>query len=126
MRLGLGRHDLDVRRRRWRRSSSGLPRLEVKFHDQYGDGDFKLATPLSIRQSTATQRMIASFITQPGLTKAPTFQAAARGSRHAGSASGAGCGLKTAALEAAVAEEGRQGANNRRRARVRGVHFAGR
>ena len=54
----------------------GLPRLDVTFHDQYGDGDFKLATPSVDANSGMTQKMIASFITQPGLTKAPTFQAA--------------------------------------------------
>src|SRR5437764_15471363 len=55
----------------------GLPRLEVKFHDQYRDGTFKLATPFVDPQSAASQRMIASFITQPGLTKVPTYEAAA-------------------------------------------------
>src|SRR3954454_11968534 len=55
----------------------GLPRLEVKFHDQYRDGNFKLQTPFVDPQSTAAQRMISSFITQPGLTKVPTYESAA-------------------------------------------------
>src|SRR5438270_8442732 len=80
----------------------GLPRLEVKFHDQYRDGNFKLATPFVDPQSTASQKMIASFITQPGLTKVPTYEAAAAAKPSLPTAPVAG--VKTPALEAALAE----------------------
>jgi GWxTD domain-containing protein len=80
----------------------GLPRLEVKFHDQYRDGNFKLATPFVDPQSTASQRMIASFITQPGLTKVPTYEAASAAKPSLPSTPVAG--VKTPALEAALAE----------------------
>jgi GWxTD domain-containing protein len=81
----------------------GLPRLDVAFHDQYGDGDFKLATPLVDANSAAAQRRIAGFITQPGLTKPPTFQAAAA-VVPATPPPAAVAGVKTAALEAALVE----------------------
>jgi GWxTD domain-containing protein len=89
----------------------GLPRLEVAFHDQYADGDFKLATPLLDASSSTTQRRIASFITQPGLTKPPTFQAAA--AAPATPPPAAVTGVKTAALEAALVEaKGGKGNNH--------------
>src|SRR5437660_2512969 len=79
----------------------GLPRLEVKFHDQYRDGNFKLATPFVDPQSTASQKMIASYITKPGLTKVPTYEAAAvKPSLPTAPAAG----VKTPALEAALAD----------------------
>ena len=81
----------------------GIPRLEVKFHDQYNDGDFKLATPFVDPLSVATQKMVNSFITQPGLTKAPTFQAAAP-VVPAPPPPAAAAGVKTPALEAALVE----------------------
>jgi GWxTD domain-containing protein len=80
----------------------GLPRLEVKFHDQYRDGTFKLQTPFVDPQSTAAQRVIASFITQPGLTKVPTYDAAAAAKPSLPTAPVAG--VKTPALEAALGE----------------------
>jgi len=80
----------------------GIPRLEAKFHDQYRDGNFKLATPFVDPQSTAFQRMINSFITQPGLTKVPTYEAAAAAKPSIPTAPVAG--VKTPALEAALAE----------------------
>jgi GWxTD domain-containing protein len=80
----------------------GLPRLEVAFHDQYNDGDFKLATPLVDPMSGTTRRIVESVITQPGLTKAPTFQTA--GTVPATAPPAAVAGIKTAALEAAIAE----------------------
>src|SRR3954451_9223405 len=40
----------------------GLPRLEVKFHDQYAGGDFKLATPLLDPTAPTTERMINNMI----------------------------------------------------------------
>ncbi len=91
----------------------GAPRLEVQFHDQYGDRDFKLATPLVGVNSSIAQRRIESFITQPGLTKAPTFQAAGAAPVAPPPAAAAASGLKTAALEAAVVEaKGGKGNNH--------------
>jgi GWxTD domain-containing protein len=91
----------------------GLPRLDVSFHDQYGDGDFKLATPSVDANSSMTQKMIASFITQPALTKAPTFQAAGAAPVVPPPPVAAATTLKTAALEAAVVEaKGGKGNNH--------------
>lgn len=82
----------------------GLPRLEVKFHDQYNGGDFKLATPFVDPTSATTQRMINSFITQPDLKKPPTFQAGLPvGSKPALPAAPV-AGVKTAALESALVD----------------------
>jgi len=83
-----------------------LPRLEVKFHDQYRNGDFKLATPLVDAMSATTQRMIASYITQPGLTKPPVFQAGAPTGVAPKPVVPAApvAGVKTAALETALAD----------------------
>jgi GWxTD domain-containing protein len=88
----------------------GIPRLDVTFHDQYNGGDFKLATPLVDATSAYAQRMIKSFITQPDLTKAPTFQAAAAVPAAVPSAPVAG--IKTPALEAAIVEAKGGKANN--------------
>lgn len=84
----------------------GVPRLEVKFHDQYNSGDFKLATPFVDSMSSATQRMVASYITQPGLTKAPAFPpaGAATAQKPGLPAPVVVAGVKTAALEAALAD----------------------
>ncbi|HEX3069484.1 MAG TPA: GWxTD domain-containing protein, partial [Thermoanaerobaculia bacterium] len=91
----------------------GLPRLDVTFHDQYGEGDFKLATPMVDANSAMTQKMIASFITQPGLTKAPTFQAASAAPVVPPPPAAAATTLKTAALESAVVEaKGGKGNNH--------------
>jgi len=83
----------------------GVPRLEVKFHDQFRSGDFRLATPSVDPQSNAAQKMVASFITQPGLTKVPTYdtpQTAVAAKPAAPAAPVAG--IKTPALEAALAD----------------------
>jgi GWxTD domain-containing protein len=80
-----------------------LPRLEVKFHDQYASGDFKLQTPLVDAQSAASQRMINSFITQPGLTQVPNYQAAAAVAKPSIPTASV-VGVKTPALEAALAD----------------------
>jgi hypothetical protein len=83
-----------------------LPRLEVKFHDQYRNGEFKLSTPLVEPTSPTTQRMIASFITQPGLTKPPAFQAGAPAGAPSKPVLPAVpvAGVKTPALESAIAD----------------------
>jgi len=82
-----------------------LPRLEVKFHDQYRTGDFKLQTPFVGPSSANTDRMIANIITQPGLTKPPTFQAGAPPAAAQPAAAAAPvAGVKTPALEAALAD----------------------
>jgi GWxTD domain-containing protein len=89
----------------------GLPHLEVKFHDQYRNGEFKLTTPFVDPQSTAAQKMIASFITQPGLTKVPTYEAAASAKPSLPTTPVAG--VKTPALEAALADAKAGKASNR-------------
>ena len=80
----------------------GIPRLEVKFHDQYRDGNFKLSTPFVGPDSPSAQRMINSFITQPGLTKVPSYEPAAVAKPSLPSTPVAG--VKTPALEAALAD----------------------
>ncbi|HEV7573132.1 MAG TPA: GWxTD domain-containing protein [Thermoanaerobaculia bacterium] len=82
----------------------GVPRLEVKFHDQYRNGDFRLATPFVDPQSNAVQKMVASFITQPNLTKVPTYETAAAAPVKAALPTTPVAGIKTAALEAALAD----------------------
>jgi GWxTD domain-containing protein len=83
-----------------------LPRLEVKFHDQYHNGDFKLQTPLVGPSSATAQRMITNIITQPALTKAPTFQAGtpAGVAQQPVVPAAPVAGVKTAALETALAD----------------------
>ena len=89
----------------------GLPRFVVTFHDQYNDGTFRLSTPLVDPTSAMAQRMIASLITQPALTKAPTFQPAGTVA-VAKLPPAAVAGIKTPALEAAVVEAKGGKANN--------------
>jgi GWxTD domain-containing protein len=91
----------------------GLPRLEVKFHDQYAGGDFKLATPLVDPLSATTQRMITNMITQPQLTKPPAFQAEAPAGQKPAAPAVPVAGVKTAALEAALGEAKAGKASNR-------------
>ncbi|MDP9360277.1 MAG: GWxTD domain-containing protein [Acidobacteriota bacterium] len=79
------------------------PHVELTFHDQFNGGDFKLVTPL-VDMTAATQRMVASLITQPGLTKAPTFQAGGTVTAAKLPPPAAVAGVKTPALEAAIAE----------------------
>lgn len=82
----------------------GIPHVEVTFHDQYNGGDFKLATPIVGPTSATTQRMIASLIRQPGLTKAPTFQAGGTVTAAKLPPPAAVASIKTPALEAAIVE----------------------
>jgi GWxTD domain-containing protein len=86
----------------------GVPRLEVKFHDQYRNGDYRLATPFVDPKSAAAQRMIASYITQPGLTKVPTYESAAAPTPTPAPKpalpTAPVAGVKTPALEAALAD----------------------
>jgi len=90
-----------------------LPRLEIKFHDQYAGGDFKLATPLVDPLSATTQRMITNMITQPQLTKPPVFQAEAPAGPKPALPAAPVAGVKTAALEAALGEAKAGKASNR-------------
>jgi GWxTD domain-containing protein len=82
----------------------GVPRMDVKFHDQYRNGDYKLATPFADPQSAAAQRLVASFITQPGLTNVPTYEAAAPPAPRPALPAAPVAGVKTPALEAALAD----------------------
>jgi hypothetical protein len=76
----------------------GSPHVEMKFHDQYNDGNFKLQMP-PVDLTAAQQRIVNSLITQPALTKAPAFQAGV----PATAAPAPVAAIKTPALEAAVA-----------------------
>ena len=87
----------------------GVPRVEMKFHDQYNDGNFKLQMP-PVDLTAAQQRIVSGLITQPGLTKAPAFQAA--GSVPPPPPAAPVAGIKTPALEAAVVEAKGGKANN--------------
>jgi GWxTD domain-containing protein len=79
----------------------GVSRLEMSFHDQYNDGTFKLQQP-PVDLAAAQQRIITSLITQPTLTKAPTFPVG--GAAVAAKVPAAPVtGVKTPALEAALA-----------------------
>jgi GWxTD domain-containing protein len=80
----------------------GMPHVEVRFHEQYGD--YKLSTPLVDPQSATTARVINSFITQPGLTKVPTYNTPAAAAKSAALPTAPVAGVKTPALEAALAE----------------------
>ncbi len=81
-----------------------LPRIEVKFHDQYNNGEFKLATPIVDPMSAITARMINNFITQPQLKKPPTYQAEAPAGQKPVLQTAPVTGVKTAALETALAD----------------------
>jgi len=80
-----------------------VPRAEFTFHDQYNSGDFRLQQPL-VDLTGATNRVLTSVLTQPGLTKPPTFQAAPLPPPQAALPAVAVAGVKTPALEAALAE----------------------
>ncbi|HSY48233.1 MAG TPA: GWxTD domain-containing protein [Thermoanaerobaculia bacterium] len=79
----------------------GSPHVEMSFHDQYNDGNFKLQIP-PVDLAAAQQRIISGLITQPTLTKAPTFQAG--GAAPVAKPVAPVAGVKTPALEAALAE----------------------
>lgn len=86
----------------------GAPHVEMTFHDQYNNGEFQLNMP-PVDMAGAAQRIVNGLITQPGLTKAPTFQAAS--AAPVAPPPAAATTLKTAALEAAVVE-GKGGKSN--------------
>lgn len=84
----------------------GLPRAEIVFVDRFNSGDSRMQTP-RFDIGAATQHVIAATISQPSLTKAPSFQRAASPVAVPVASSApapATTVLKTAALEAAVAE----------------------
>lgn len=86
------------------------PHVEMKFHDQYNDGDFRLQMP-PVDLTAAAKRIVNALITQPGLTKAPTFQAT--GAVPTSPAAAVVAGIKTPALEAAIVEaKGGKGNNH--------------
>jgi GWxTD domain-containing protein len=88
----------------------GVAHVEMKFHDQYNDGNFKLQVP-PVDLTAAAQRIVNGLITQPALTKAPTFPAG--GAPKAGLPAAPVAGVKTPALEAALTEAKSGKANNR-------------
>ncbi len=80
----------------------GIPRAEFTFHDQFNDGTFKLVSPPGVDLTAATNRMLMSFVTQPALTKVPTFPAG--GAPTAALPAAPVAGVKTPALESALAD----------------------
>lgn len=80
----------------------GVPRAEFTFHDQFNDGTFKLVSPPGVDVTAATNRMLMSFLTQPALTKVPTFPAG--GAPKAALPAAPVAGVKTPALESALAD----------------------
>jgi GWxTD domain-containing protein len=87
----------------------GVPRVEMKFHDQYNDGTFKLNMP-PVDLTAAQMRIVNGLITQPALTKPPTFQAGGTAAVAKLPAAPV-AGVKTPALEAAIVE-GKGGKGN--------------
>ena len=83
----------------------GVPRVEMQFHDQYNTGDFRLAQP-PVDLTAATNRILASVLTQPALTKVPAPGAGAAPVAHQAALPTpvAVAGVKTAALEAALVD----------------------
>ena len=49
------------------------PRAEFTFNDQFNDGTFKMVSPPGVDLTAATSRILTSLLTQPTLTKVPTF-----------------------------------------------------
>jgi GWxTD domain-containing protein len=81
----------------------GLPKVELVFHDTYNNGDFRMTQP-TIDLNAATNRVLMSSLTQPTLTQAPTFPAPGSTPPKALPTPVAVVGLKTPALEAALAD----------------------
>jgi GWxTD domain-containing protein len=79
----------------------GKSNLDLSFHDQYGDGEFKLALR-DVDLTTARRRAIQAAITQPQLTEAPSIQRPAEQTPAAGTGAAADRAVKSAALEAAL------------------------
>src|SRR5581483_10666815 len=81
----------------------GAPRVELRFIDRSANGDFRLETP-RIDLNAATQRMVMAAITQPNLTKPPTYQTAQQPAPVPQPVAPAGptTTFKTAAFETAV------------------------
>ncbi|MGH9420168.1 MAG: GWxTD domain-containing protein, partial [Thermoanaerobaculia bacterium] len=81
----------------------GAPRVEMTFHDQYNNGEFKLMQPL-VDMTAATNRVQTGALTQPGLTKAPAFPPAGAVAQKPATPPPPVTGVKTPALEAALAD----------------------
>jgi GWxTD domain-containing protein len=54
-----------------------LPRAVITFHDQFNDGQFKINSTQGIDMTAAIQRVLVAAVTQPQLTKPPTYAAVA-------------------------------------------------
>jgi GWxTD domain-containing protein len=90
----------------------GVPKTELTFHDEFNTGDYRISAATGVKLAEAAERAAAAAVTQPNLTKAPTFQqppAAATAQKLPAPAAVAG--VKTPALEAALTE-GRTGKAN--------------
>lgn len=81
----------------------GAAEAELAFIDQYGDNQWKIERTPRTDFNAIFERAANAYITQPALTVAPTFQAAAAPTAPAVEASGVG-EFKTDALRAAVDE----------------------
>ncbi len=89
----------------------GVPHAELLFTDQWGNGDFRLTSSSRVDINAAQQRVIAAAITQPSLTKAPSFNQPAQAAQQpaapvtpTAATTVPADTLKTAALESAVAQ----------------------
>lgn len=90
-----------------------VPRVEMTFHDQYNNGEFKLMQPL-VDMTAATNRVLTGALTQPGLTKAPAFPPAGQAATQKPAPPPPPvAGVKTPALEAALVDaKAGKGANH--------------
>jgi GWxTD domain-containing protein len=79
-----------------------MSRVELQFIDRLNNGEMRL-NPGRVDYAGAQKRAIAAVITQPGLTKLPTAQPAT-GAAAVPAAPAASTTLKTASLEAAMAD----------------------
>jgi GWxTD domain-containing protein len=90
----------------------GVPKAELTFHDEFNTGDYRISAATGVKLAEAAQRAATAALTQPNLTKAPTFQQPAAASTPAKlPAPAAVAGVKTAALDAALTE-GKSGKAN--------------
>ncbi len=81
----------------------GLPKVELVFHDAYNNGEFRMTQP-TIDLNAATNRILMSTLTQPTLTQAPTFPVGGAAPKAALPPPVAVAGVKTPALEGALAD----------------------
>jgi GWxTD domain-containing protein len=81
----------------------GKGQVDLNFHDQYSDGEFKLVQR-DVDLTTARQRAIEAAITQPQLTEAPSSQRPPDQMPAAKTRAATDRAVKSAVLEAALVE----------------------